>query len=198
MGYFYGLEFKKQVPAEADEPLRTAVAGIAFFTARGFDKTVSTDGQSLDVNEQFTSAHGGIYACQEGTMFVSEMARRRKTMTQIFDEGGTPVGYCLYRVIAGVLKIQIPNLTLEKLLAGNRACVALVGLHYKFLNHQRTILHIEKGAEIVILSSSSDLTEAQNKQLSILRYSLSSQVKAHLGIQLMASPLAVYTAKLYR
>ncbi|VFR12013.1 hypothetical protein SPFM9_00084 [Salmonella phage SPFM9] len=126
------------------------------------------------------------------------MARRRKTMTQIFDALDVNVGYCLYRVIAGVLKIRTMFVSLEKLLAGNRACVALEGGTPEFLNHQRTILHIEKGEIPNLISSSSDLTEAQNKQLLGLHYTLSSQVKAHLGIQLMAEIVILYTAKLYR
>ncbi|VFR11720.1 hypothetical protein SPFM8_00088 [Salmonella phage SPFM8] len=115
---------------------------------------------ALDVNEQFTSAHGGTGVLKIRTMFVSEMARRRKTSACVALEGGTPVGYCLYRVIVHIEKGEIPNLTLEKLLAGNPQNKQLLGLHYKFLNHQRTILGIQLMAEIVILSSSSDLTEA--------------------------------------
>ncbi|VFR13415.1 hypothetical protein SPFM14_00080 [Salmonella phage SPFM14] len=119
-------------------------------------------------------------------------------MTQIFDALDVNEQFCLYRVIAGVLKIRTMFVSEMKLLAGNRACVALEGGTPVGYNHQRTILHIEKGEIPNLTLESSDLTEAQNKQLLGLHYKFLSQVKAHLGIQLMAEIVILSSAKLYR
>ncbi|VFR14654.1 hypothetical protein SPFM20_00082 [Salmonella phage SPFM20] len=111
---------------------------------------------ALDVNEQFTSARVIAGVLKIRTMFVSEMARRPGNRACVALEGGTPVGYCLYRTILHIEKGEIPNLTLEKLLVTEAQNKQLLGLHYKFLNHQQAHLGIQLMAEIVILSSSSD------------------------------------------